>query len=175
MTWADYLILIVILVSAVIGLWRGLLREVVSLVTWVVGFWVALRFARPVGDVFQVVHNPSVRFLIGFILIYVLILILGAVVNFVVHKLVAKTGSSGTDRLLGGVFGLARGVVVVAALVLIGSFTLLPRHDGWRESRLIPYARPLAGWIRGAMPPEMTADVRRQAGRMQDSVHKLKR
>ncbi|MGH8281158.1 MAG: CvpA family protein, partial [Gammaproteobacteria bacterium] len=107
MIWVDYLILVIIVVSALISLLRGFLREIVSLITWIVGFWVALRFARPVGDTFTVIHNPSVRVIIGFVILFVAILIVGAVINFIIGKIMKKTGASPADRVLGLIFGPA--------------------------------------------------------------------
>ena len=157
MNWADYLIVLIIIVSALISLWRGFLREVVSLVTWVVGFWVALRFAAQVGDAFKVIHNPSVRVIIGFAILFVAVLIVGMLINLLISKLMAHSGAGASDRTLGAVFGVVRGVVVVAVLVIVAGFTALPREPWWRESRLIPYAQATAGWMRGLLP-ERVAD-----------------
>ncbi|MGH8399524.1 MAG: CvpA family protein, partial [Gammaproteobacteria bacterium] len=75
MTWIDYLILGIILVSALVSLFRGFLRETVSLLAWIIGFWLALRFARNLGGLFGFVHNPSLRVVIGFIIIFVAVLL----------------------------------------------------------------------------------------------------
>lgn len=159
MTWVDYLILAIIIVSALISLLRGFLREVVSLLTWIVGFWVALRFARQVGDIFGFVHNPSVRVIIGFVLLFVIILIVGAVINFFIGKVVEKTGVGATDRALGMIFGLIRGVVVVVVLVLVAQFTVLPQARWWNESRLIPYAESVSSWMRHALPGRVAQEM----------------
>lgn len=165
MTWADYLILAIILVSAFIGLLRGFLREIVSLIVWVAGFWAALSFAHAVGENFGFIHSAAGRVITGFVLVFVLALLVGAVLNFLVQKLVSKTGVGVGDRALGALFGVTRGVVLVAVLVLIGSLTLLPRHAWWRESYFIRYLQPVAGWLRGVIPEKLDADLRRQAGR----------
>ncbi|MGH8282296.1 MAG: CvpA family protein [Gammaproteobacteria bacterium] len=159
MIWVDYLILVIIAVSALISLLRGFLREVISLVTWIVGFWVALRFARPVGDSFTVIHNASVRVIIGFVILFVAILIIGAVINFIIGKIMKKTGAGPTDRALGLIFGLVRGVVIVAVLVIAAGFTVLPRNSWWHESRLIPYAESVAGWMRHALPARVADEM----------------
>ena len=155
MNWADYVIVLIIIVSALISLWRGFLREVVSLVTWVVGFWVALRFAAQVGDAFKVIHNPSARVIIGFTILFVSVLIVGMLVNLLISKLMAHIGAGASDRTLGAIFGVVRGVVVVAVLVIMAGFTALPRDPWWRESRLIPYAQATAGWMRGLLPGQV--------------------
>ena len=145
MTWADYTILCILLASALIGLVRGFLREVVSVLIWTVGFWLAVRFAHPVGEQLKFIHNPQALELTGFALILVAVLVVGMVVNSLLGKLVETTGAGPGDRALGVLFGAVRGAVIVVALVLVGSLTLLPRPVWWQDSKLIPYAMPLAG------------------------------
>ncbi|HET7396597.1 MAG TPA: CvpA family protein [Gammaproteobacteria bacterium] len=159
MTWIDYLILGIIVVSALISLFRGFLRETVSLLAWIIGFWLALRFARDLGSLFGFVHNPSVRVVIGFIILFVLILLIGAAINFFIGKLVKRSGASMADRVLGVIFGLVRGVVIVVVLALIAGFTVLPHGPTWRNSLLAPYAETLALDIRHWLPPDVARDM----------------
>jgi membrane protein required for colicin V production len=152
MTWADYAIIGIILVSALIGTVRGFVREVVSTLIWTVGFWLALRFAGMIGNLFTFVHDSSSRLAVGFGVILAGILIVGMLVNFMLRKLVETTGASVGDRSLGTLFGAARGVVIAAGLVLLGSLTTLPQRDWWQRSRLIPYAQPLVAMARRFTP-----------------------
>ncbi|HEV2212518.1 MAG TPA: CvpA family protein [Gammaproteobacteria bacterium] len=152
MTWADYVILCIIFISALMGLVRGFLREVVSLLIWMLGFWVALRFAPAVGDAFEFVKSPEDRLIVGYVVILVLVLILGTVAGFLIKKLVEGSGADTGDRSLGTLFGAARGVVVVTVLILLGSTLLVPQPAWWRESKLIPYARPLVAMARRLVP-----------------------
>ena len=172
MNWVDYLILVIIVISTLISLLRGFLREVVSLVTWVVGFWVALRFARPVGDVFSFIHNPSVRVVVGFAILFVVILIIGAAINFLIGKIMEKTGAGAADRMLGLLFGMVRGIVVVAVLVIVAGFTTLPQNGWWHASRLIPYAESVAGWMRAVLPPQVADEMMRGEHKVKDLERK---
>lgn len=159
MTWIDYLILGIIVISALVSLLRGFLRETVSLLAWIIGFWLALRFAHALGGLFGFVHNPSVRVVIGFILIFVVVLMAGATTNFFVGKLVKRSGAGMADRVLGMLFGFARGVVIVVVLALVAGFTLLPRSPTWRNSLLAPYAETLALDLRHWLPPDVVHDM----------------
>ena len=172
MNWVDYLILVIIIISTLISLLRGFLREIVSLVTWVVGFWVALRFARQLGDVFSVIHNPSVRVVIGFAILFVVILIIGAAINFLIGKIMEKTGAGAADRVLGMLFGMVRGVVIVAVLVIMAGFTTLPQNDWWHVSRLIPYAESVAGWMRAVLPQQVADEMMRGERKVSNLGHK---
>ncbi|MDE2091662.1 MAG: CvpA family protein [Gammaproteobacteria bacterium] len=172
MNWVDYLILAIIIISTLISLLRGFLREIVSLVTWVVGFWVALRFARQLGDVFSIIHNPSVRVIIGFAILFVVILIIGAAINFMIGKIVEKTGAGTTDRVLGLLFGMVRGVVIVAVLAIMAGFTTLPLNNWWHDSRFIPYAESMAGWMRNVLPAQVADEMVRGDHKVTDLGHK---
>ncbi|MGH8373113.1 MAG: CvpA family protein [Gammaproteobacteria bacterium] len=159
MSWIDYLILGIIVVSALVSLFRGFLRETVSLLAWLIGFWLALRFARNLGGLFGFVHNPSVRIVIGFIIIFVMVLLVGAAINFFVGKLVKRSGASMADRVLGAIFGVARGVVIVVVLALVAGFTVMPHTQSWRNSLLAPYAEVLALDMRHLLPAEVAHDM----------------
>ena len=152
MTPADYAILIVLLVSALLGLLRGFLREVAALLIWVLGFWLAVRYAGPLGGLFKFVKTPEDRLLVGYGLFLVATLIVSAVVGMLLKKLVERSGAGVGDRSLGTLFGVARGVVIVITLIVAGDMALSPQPPWWRESKLIPYAAPLVKAARRMAP-----------------------
>jgi membrane protein required for colicin V production len=94
---------------------------------------------------------------VAFAALMLVSLVVGGLVNFLVIQLVERTGLSGTDRLIGMVFGLARGVLVIAVLVLVAGLTPFPGDPWWQESRLIPYFEELALWL-GELLPEDIAE-----------------
>jgi membrane protein required for colicin V production len=155
MTWADYVILGIILASALLGLVRGFLREVASLLIWVLGFWVAVRYAAAVGDSFKFVKSPEYRLIVGYALILIAALILSTVVGMLLKQLVESTGAGLGDRSLGTLFGTVRGVVIATTLILLGSMALMPQPRWWRESKLIPYATPLLNVARRLAPVQV--------------------
>ncbi len=138
MTAVDLGILAIVLLSAVIGLWRGLIREVLGLAIWLGAFVVALIYARDVaGRLFGGMENESVSLALGFAVVFVVIVILGAMVQWLMARLIQGSGLSGTDRFLGFLFGTLRGgLVCVVALVALRPF--LQEYGWWHESSLIP-------------------------------------
>src|SRR5579871_4539316 len=124
MTPADYAILTILLVSAVLGMLRGFLREVASLLIWTLGFWVAVRYAAPLGDQLKFVKTPEDRLLLSYGVILVLTLVVGTVVGMLLKKLVETSGAGVGDRSLGTLFGVARGAVIVITLIVVGEMAL---------------------------------------------------
>jgi membrane protein required for colicin V production len=155
---ADIVILIVVVVSALIGLARGLLKELLSLASWFAAFILALYFAPTVADTLKgSVADGSVRLVIGFVAIFAATLILGGIVQFLVRKLVETTGLTGTDRFLGFLFGSARGVLVC----IIGLIAMRP------------FTEDSVWWIESTFTPELLAfeqDVLEMMGKARDVV-----
>ncbi len=118
MNWADYGIIIALVLSVLMGLWRGFIGEVIALACWVLAFWVAWTFGAQLAAQFTSITLPSARLLLGYAICFVGVLIVGALVGFLMRKLVATSGLSGSDRMLGMLFGLLRGLAIVTIAVL---------------------------------------------------------
>ncbi len=161
MIWVDYVIIGIIALSALIGLIRGLVREALSLVAWVIAIWVGITFAHDVADLDVLTSHitiPSLRLMAGFTALFIVTLMLAAIINFFIAKLVDKTGLSGTDHVLGVLFGIARGVALVAIIVMLAGATFLVKDPWWKESVLIDDFQNIAVWLRGFLPDDMAKD-----------------
>ncbi|MCU7880036.1 MAG: CvpA family protein [Candidatus Thiodiazotropha sp. (ex Lucinoma aequizonata)] len=158
MLWIDILIIVIIALSAIISLIRGFVREALSLATWIAAFTLAWFFFRPLAvELESWIDVQSIRLGIAYAIILLLVLILGAVLNHFMKVLVDTTGLSGTDRLIGIFFGVARGAVVVAILVLLAGLTPFPNDSWWQASRLIPYFQDMALWLKSFLPDDIAA------------------
>jgi membrane protein required for colicin V production len=156
MNWADIAILTIIGISALISLFRGFVREALSLVAWVVAFWIALTFTDQAADLLiETVSIPSVRRVIAFIGLLVVTLIATGIINHLIGKLIDKTGLSGTDRMLGLVFGVIRGVAIVGVLVILAGLTRVPQDPWWKEAVLMQHFEELAVLVIGFLPPDL--------------------
>ena len=155
MTPADYAILAILSVSAILGLLRGFMREVASLVFWILGFWLAVRYALQIGEALKFVKSAEDRLIIGYAIVLLATLILSTVAGMLLKKLVESSGAGVGDRSLGTLFGAARGVVIVITLILAGDMALSPQPPWWRESKLIPYAAPLVKVARRLAPTQV--------------------
>jgi membrane protein required for colicin V production len=137
-TTVDWIIAAVVLVSVLVGLLRGVTREIVSLAGWVLGLVLAFFFADQVGATLPV-EPPELRTVIGAVLILAGVLVLAALLGAVLRALLAAVKLSALDRLLGGLFGLARAALVLGVAVLLASGTPVPKAGWWKESLLLPW------------------------------------
>ncbi|MDD3610537.1 MAG: CvpA family protein [Halothiobacillaceae bacterium] len=152
----DYIIIAILLLSALISILRGFMKEMISLATWVAAFVIGLMFSAHLAPMLPpAIEIPSMRITLAFLILFVLTLIVGGLINMLVGFLVKKTGLSGTDRSVGVVFGIARGVFIVAVLILLASLTPMPQDPWWRESLLIPQFQTVSLWIRELLPDDM--------------------
>jgi membrane protein required for colicin V production len=161
MIWVDYVIVGIIALSALIGLARGLIREVISLVVWVAALGAAWFFYEPVaGQLEPWISTPSLRIGAAVLMLVFAVLIAGSIIGYLLATLVDKTGLSGTDRLLGLVFGAARGAVLVALVVFLASLTPLTEDPWWDQSRLLDQFKIFADWMLQQVPPDLTDRIK---------------
>jgi len=157
MTWFDYVIIGTITLSALISLLRGFVREAFSLAIWLLAFWISWTFFQDLSMRLEgLIETPTVRLGISFAILMIASLMLGGLVNYLLIQLVEKTGLTGTDRLIGMVFGVARGALLVAVLVIVAGLTPIPQDKWWKESVLVPYFEELAQWLLDLLPPDVS-------------------
>jgi len=160
LTWADIALLVILGLSAVVGLWRGFIAEVMSVAVWVASFWLSFAFGPQVAAMFDAhVDSPSARWFLGYVVVFVAALVVGSLLTWLIGKLVKSTGLSGTDRLLGLVFGMLRGIAVACVLVLALGFTPMPQEPFWQQSQLMPGFERGAAWLKIWLPATLAQHV----------------
>lgn len=150
MNWADWVILAILLVSSLISLKRGFVKEALSMANWVIAFFVAVTFRDQLSSLLvSHVATPSLRDMVAFGLLFAATLVVGAMVNFLLGEVVRMTGLSGTDRLFGMIFGFIRGFIIVMAVILvIPSLVPIDQDIWWKQSLLIPELLTFEDWCR---------------------------
>jgi membrane protein required for colicin V production len=160
MLWVDYLIIGIVAVSAIIGVFRGFLREVISLAAWVLAFVLSYLFGRQVAELLSgLVSTPSLRLAAAYVGVFALVLLAGGIIGYVVSRAVSKSGLAGTDRAIGLVFGVIRGLALAVLLVLLAALTPAPLDPWWKESKSIQLIEPYAMWARDMLPEEVAANI----------------
>ena len=110
------------------------------------------------------VETPSARLAIAFAALFLAALMLGGLITWAIGQLVEKTGLGGTDRVLGAVFGAARGAAIIVALVMFAGMTPLPRDPWWQRSTLLPVFEDIAAWVAAYLPESVREYVDYQPG-----------
>lgn len=150
MTPFDYAVLTVTALSVLISIWRGLVREVMSLLSWLVALWAATRFSVVMAEWLPAaITNPSLRYLTAFLVVFLGTVIILELFGVLLAKLLHAVGLAFIDRLLGAVFGFARGALIAWILTLLGGLTTLPEQPWWRDSMT---AAPLQAAVLAARP-----------------------
>lgn len=157
--WVDYTILGVVAFSTLISFFRGFMREAISLAAWVLGLLVSLKYAI----ILQVylapwVTSESIRYFITFVVLFLVIVLSGLIINIFVHILLNKSGMSITDRFIGLFFGAARGIAIVAIMLLMlthfGTFT---ESLALSQSKVATRFKPIVTWLNGFLPDKIKA------------------
>lgn len=157
----DIVLLGVLLVSGLLGLWRGFIVEVMSLASWVLAFWAAFAFGDTLaGMLGGWIESDAVRNAAGYVGAFVIALVIGGLCTWLLTRIVRGTGLSGTDRTLGFLFGVVRGVAVCVVAVLVLGFTPMPQSESWSQSSTVGVLQPAAEWLRSWLPPAIADKVR---------------
>jgi membrane protein required for colicin V production len=150
LTELDWVIIAVVALSSLVSLFRGFVKEALSLVAWIAAFAVALVFSGHLSVLVEgAIEHPGFRYLVAFGVLFLVSLVLGALLSRLVSSIVKQSVLSGLDRLLGVVFGFARGVVILLVLlVFVVPLLQVEQYSWWTNSVLVPELRMLEGWFR---------------------------
>ena len=139
----DIVILIIIVFSSAFGLWRGLIKEVLSLLTWIAALLVSRVYSEPLAGLMTgMIENDGIRYVSAFAILFFIVMMFGTFLNSLMSKLLSVTGLKLADRLLGAGFGVARGVIIVLVIMFIASM-FVSETELWQRSQLIPFGMDL--------------------------------
>jgi membrane protein required for colicin V production len=149
----DYLILAVVLVSTLIGAYRGFFPEVLSLLGWIAAIWIAWAYGPALEPrLADKIPSPVLSLWIARFALFAGVLIAAGVVTELVSLVIEKTHLTGANRGLGLVFGLARGLIAVGVLTIFAQILELPHEAWWHQSKLIPYGERIASALEALLP-----------------------
>jgi len=161
MTIVDIAVLAIIGISIALGVLRGLVREVLALVAWVAAFVLSNFLAPEAARLLpQGMGSEEVRLLVSYVVVFIIVLVALSVLAVLASKLVKVVGLGVSDRAVGGVFGLVRGVLVVMILVLLAGLTSLPRQSAWREAALRGALEAAAGYVKAWLPADLSKRIK---------------
>ncbi len=156
MNLADYLVILAVLLSAIIGAVRGFLREAVATVTLILAIFLAWTFADKLAPhLGGLLKSEPAATWAARALIFFLVLLVGMAVGALLSYFVRLSLFSGTDRFLGFLFGLLRGVLMLGVFVILGQLLRLDGEHWWQKSKLMPYGESVANGLRAIVGDQL--------------------
>lgn len=159
MTEFDFAVVAIFLVSLLLGLWRGFIHEVLSLLGWPIALLVSNLYADSIARLIPLTQDV-LRLTVVYVVVFVLVLIAWSVLVMLLTKLLKAMGSGWPDRLLGGVFGMLRGGLVVLVLAWLAGMTAIPEQVFWREAKLSEPVEEVALLAKAWLPENIAQRVR---------------
>lgn len=154
MTGFDFVLLAILAISVVLGLLRGLLKEVLSLVAYASAFLAAIWWGPTVSEwSSQWITQPFVSMALAYLGVFIAVLLSIGFINMVLSALLSKTGLTPADHGLGALFGLVRGILFVLILVILAGYTPLPEEPWWKNAMFSKQVVGVVQQIKLRLPP----------------------
>ncbi len=161
MTALDLIVLLILVLTAVRGMMRGMIETLFSLAAWILAFVLGKSGALLVGPLLPVgMENPGIRYFAGFALIFLAVLVAVLLLGHALASLVKAAGLGGADKVLGGVLGLAKGTVILIGFSLAAGLTSLPRTDFWKHALLSSSLQAMALRTLPLVPKDVAQYIR---------------
>jgi len=161
MSMLDLVVLLVLALTVVRGLMRGMVDTLFSLTAWILAFVLGKWGALMVAPMLPIaVENPGIRYFAGFAVIFLVVLIGVLLLGHALASLVRAAGLGSADKVLGGVLGLAKGLVILTGLTLAAGLTSLPRTDFWKQAMLSGSLQAMAQRALPLLPADVAKYVR---------------
>jgi membrane protein required for colicin V production len=151
----DWILLAVLGLSFLLGLWRGIVQEVLSLLGWVAAFYVSQMYA-PLAAAWLPMEGSSqmLRYAAGFVVVFVAVLVATVLVSWVIKKLISAVGLGPLDRLLGSLFGLMRGVVILLAVTVLVGMTPMRDTEAWKQAQGAQWLQQFLHVLKPVLPAD---------------------
>jgi membrane protein required for colicin V production len=159
MTEFDFAVMAIFLVSLLLGLWRGFIHEVLSLLGWPIAFVLSNIYADSIVRLIPLAQD-TLRLTVVYALIFAVVLIVWGVLVMLLARLLKAMGSGWPDRMLGGLFGVLRGGLVVLVLVWLAGLTAIPEQQFWRKAQMSKIAEDAALLTKTWLPDNIAHSVR---------------
>lgn len=158
MTSFDYLVLAILVISALLGLLRGLVKELLSMCAYIAAFLGAVWWGPRVSTWLEGwLENPLLRTGVSYLAVFLVVLLLVGLLNMTLATLIQRTGLTPADHGLGALFGFLRGLLVVLTLVTLAGYTELPAEAWWKEARLSGAAVQAVQYVKTWLPPSLAS------------------
>lgn len=165
MSGFDLVIAVVFLVSILVGVIRGFVKEALSIASWILAIWLGLTYCSEAGEfIGRYVSIPAQGFRTGagFALVFIGTLFLFSLISFIISKLLVNGPIKGTDRVLGIGFGAARAAAILVAVILVARGMGMENSEWWQNSRYLAYLEPAADYVELHLPEQLQSSPEAQ-------------
>ncbi len=160
MTSFDYAVLLVIGLSVLLSVMRGVVREILALLSWVAAFWIANTFCVQLVPLLPAtIPNESLRYLAAFVILFLVSLLAMSLITITLSELIKNLGLKPADRMLGALFGLVRGMLIVLVIVLVAGLTALPHQSFWRNAMFSAPLEAVAQQVKPWLPEDFSKRI----------------
>ncbi|MDF2691569.1 MAG: CvpA family protein [Gammaproteobacteria bacterium] len=169
--WIDLAIILIFAFSIIVGFIKGFFRSIVSVLAWLAAIVISIHYGPMLSDKFtKVSSDPQTQLMLAYAVLFISVLIVGLLFKMIIEAIINFTGLSTTDRIMGGVFGLFRGVFVVTIAVFLMSLSSFGQGDIWKESKLVPYFMDIAAWVENMAPQDVQSKVAQHKAAAKEQV-----
>ena len=160
MPWIDIVIIAIFAMSALIGIYRGLVKEILSVASWVLAAFAAFQFGEQASEYIKpYVKQEPLDLAIAYVAVFLVSLILFSIISHIISQVFESSGMKGVDRSIGSLFGILRAAAVIVALILVGRFMAMDNQQWWIDSKFIPYFEPLVDWFKSYLPADIISKI----------------
>ena len=160
MTWFDYAVIASVGLSVLLAVIRGAVREIAALAGWAAALILSGLFAQELAQWLPIAVSPVLKAVIAYLVIFLGVLLLSGLAGVLLAKLFRAAGLGFTDRAVGALFGLVRGVLIVFVAVMLAGLTSLPRESFWREAALSGPIETAVLAAKPALPKDLPQRIR---------------
>ena len=150
MTSFDYVVLLILGLCVLLSIMRGAVREILALAGWIVAFYVGRTYTNLLIPLLpEGIPTEALKVLAAFLILFLATLLVASIISITLSHLLKKIGLSWLNRFLGGIFGFAKGLVIVGILVLLAGMTNIPKDAAWRNAM---FSAPLEAFVLACLP-----------------------
>ena len=160
MPWIDLVIIAFFVISILIGIYRGFVKETLSVASWALAAFMAFKFGEQASVYIKpYITQEPLDLAIAYVAVFLVSLIVFAVISHIISQIFASSGMTGIDRSIGSIFGALRAAVILVVLILVGRFMAMDNQQWWLDSQIIPYFEPLVEWFKSFLPVDIIAKI----------------
>lgn len=169
----DFIFGIIVLVSAIFGIMRGGVAELLATSTWFIALFIMRQYSSQIEAILpSMISNQILRSLLSYVIAFVGVAIVITIIKLIFHKIIKNLGLGGLNYLIGALFGVVRGLIISALIIVVIEVFHFDAQQSWRSSLISPLLVPTVGIIVNQMneikPIDTTANTISQIRKLQN-------